>query len=430
MSIADGQPVDAANSNPAWWSKNTDDQATGRYDLLNTVPASGPNVFNMQREFNSLNSFTGRPSASAWDAVPAWAMNYTGSPTDHLMARIEAIDQKFANSPGLGGHSHNGTDGQGPQISADTIQNVPYKGVFLQGVDLIGVTGDDLDVSTELTGKSPSGGQTSLGVCVTNSQNENKGILRHASGAQENEAFEDGSGNIVYSRLTEAAGVWTLSFYTDVGGVETPFSFTGEDVRWYYQELFNPLDLATFPVYSELAIIPSDNTTADVITATTALQGKVSLAAVAPADIAATGSAGTPNASVANRDHTHKGVYTTKKLGDADIHGTVTIEPGTNINITQTGNNIKIDAVVVATVTRAATEALGNGVSSKVVTFSTPLASTNYAISAMLQNITDANPQFQPVTITAKTVNGFTATWNAPTDSANYSLEYMALMHA
>jgi len=56
--------------------------------------------------------------------------------------------------------------------------------------------------------------------------------------------------------------------------------------------------------------------------------------------------------------------------------------------------------------------------------FALPLPSTNYAVSAMLVDYTDPNPQFQPVTITAKTTSGFTALWNDPTDSANYRLAY------
>lgn len=64
---------------------------------------------------------------------------------------------------------------------------------------------------------------------------------------------------------------------------------------------------------------------------------------------------------------------------------------------------------------------------SKAVTFSSTLGTTNYAVIAMMNNLVDANPQFQPITITNKSATGFTATWNAPTDSANYILEYIAV---
>lgn len=69
--------------------------------------------------------------------------------------------------------------------------------------------------------------------------------------------------------------------------------------------------------------------------------------------------------------------------------------------------------------------ALGAGATSFVATFPTPLPGVNYVVLAGFTNILDPTPQFQEITITAKTTNGFTATWNAPTDSANYVLSYI-----
>ncbi len=60
-------------------------------------------------------------------------------------------------------------------------------------------------------------------------------------------------------------------------------------------------------------------------------------------------------------------------------------------------------------------------------TFSTAYANTNYAVTAVLLNTTDSNPQFQPVTITAQSTTGFTATWNTPTETANYVLSWQAI---
>ena len=56
------------------------------------------------------------------------------------------------------------------------------------------------------------------------------------------------------------------------------------------------------------------------------------------------------------------------------------------------------------------------------VTFPIAFATTSYVVTAELVNYTDSNPQFQSIVITAKTTTGFTAQWNAPTDSANYLL--------
>lgn len=77
-------------------------------------------------------------------------------------------------------------------------------------------------------------------------------------------------------------------------------------------------------------------------------------------------------------------------------------------------------------VTQDAEAAIGNGVTSVVVTFPANLQTGNTSprIDVEMINTTDANPQFQEVVITARSNTGFTATWNAPTDSANYKLAY------
>lgn len=69
--------------------------------------------------------------------------------------------------------------------------------------------------------------------------------------------------------------------------------------------------------------------------------------------------------------------------------------------------------------------AIGAGQTSFTATFPTPLPGVNYVVLAGFTNLVDLTPQFQEVTVTAKTTTGFTATWNAPTDSANYVLSYV-----
>ncbi len=59
------------------------------------------------------------------------------------------------------------------------------------------------------------------------------------------------------------------------------------------------------------------------------------------------------------------------------------------------------------------------------VIFSSALPNANYVIITDMINTVDADPQFQTPVITNKTINGFTATWNAPTDSADYILSYI-----
>lgn len=61
--------------------------------------------------------------------------------------------------------------------------------------------------------------------------------------------IQDGDGNEVYGRITEAAGVYTISYYSIVAGTETAFSFDGRDIDFSvnYRFDFNrfPGDCAT-----------------------------------------------------------------------------------------------------------------------------------------------------------------------------------------
>jgi len=68
---------------------------------------------------------------------------------------------------------------------------------------------------------------------------------------------------------------------------------------------------------------------------------------------------------------------------------------------------------------------IGLGVTSIAVVFPSLLPGTNYVVVPSMVNITDANPQFQDIVITNKSTSGFTASWNAPTDTANYVLGYI-----
>jgi hypothetical protein len=79
---------------------------------------------------------------------------------------------------------------------------------------------------------------------------------------------------------------------------------------------------------------------------------------------------------------------------------------------------------------RAGNTAISNGADTASVTFSSSFASTNYALICQIKNTTDASPIFLNIVETTKTTNGFTVTFNAPADSANYVLEYIATDNA
>lgn len=68
---------------------------------------------------------------------------------------------------------------------------------------------------------------------------------------------------------------------------------------------------------------------------------------------------------------------------------------------------------------------LNNGVDSIAVIFTTPLASSNYSVVVTLQNTADADPIWLIPLVTAQSNTGFTASFNAATDSVNYRLNYL-----
>jgi hypothetical protein len=78
---------------------------------------------------------------------------------------------------------------------------------------------------------------------------------------------------------------------------------------------------------------------------------------------------------------------------------------------------------------RAGSQAVSSGSTSQAITFSSTLGSTGYAISACFVNTTDTNPQYQPITVTAQSATGFTAKWNAPTATANYTIQFQAILN-
>lgn len=347
MGVIDGQPVSAAVTNPAFLDANNDDTALGKISLNNISDpsVSGTVVTNIQREFNALSSYTGKPTNVAITTTPSWSNNQVGSATDSLFVRGNALTGRFA---GVGGHAHTGVDGEGPQLTGAALTGVPYIGYFIQGTDLTAASGGSTDVSTELFGKIPSTGQTVLGVVVNTPYN--KVVLRQATGVNAGDEFVDGSGNQVYGRLTESTGIWTLTYYVDISGTETPYSFASPvNIAWYYQELFDIL-LAT-PVYSQLAFTPSDNATADVIDATETVAGKVILANVAPPSVGTVNVKGT-STRVAHQDHTHAGVHAIEIYGDVTQGlGDVQFLAGTNITLAWNLGRVEI-ASTAASATR------------------------------------------------------------------------------
>lgn len=242
MGVLDGQPVDAATTNPAFLDANQDDTALGIISLANGQPASGAPIGNVQGSLNNLLTGTG-----ATETTPGtqYSSNTVITDGDSHETALGKIDAKFDDTTG---HAHDGTPGNGAPITPTSIVGIPLFGTYVQGANLLGVVGTSIDVSALLIGQTPSNNSTTEGVVVN--APHNRVLLLSALAPSYEERLRDGSQNPIYGRLTEAAGVWTLSFFVINGGVETVHNFAASvDLLWFYQKLFKRIENA--PVYSD-----------------------------------------------------------------------------------------------------------------------------------------------------------------------------------
>lgn len=266
MSVSDGQPVNAAVTNAAFMSRTTDTDTSGKVDLKNEDAASGSSVTNLQREVNSVNSFTGHTAGTAKDAKPSWTSNDVGTSTDDLKARADSLSAKFNVTTG---HSHSGAAGDGAPISASDLGDYNDYHSVLQAVEVDGVSGSSTDISTEMSGETAGGGESTEGVPTESPYNRAE-IRDQATG----EALEDAGGQKIYGRITESAGTWTLSYYTNESGTETSASIgSSTDITVYFRKVFTS---ANRPTFGESVLeIDSLDYTADIVDASATQAGKV-----------------------------------------------------------------------------------------------------------------------------------------------------------
>lgn len=295
MGVIDGQPVDAATTNPAFLDQNQNDVMHGILGMDNAVPASGAVLGNIQGGINHLLTTTGATEVA--DGTTYASQKRITNGQNHPTA-LSNLDTAFHETTG---HKHTGVAGDGPLIAGTGIGGVPLLGTYVQATDLTGITGVSTVVTAALIGEVSSSGPTVEGLVTT--PPDNRVFLTQSATAFENESHYDSAYRTVYGRLTFAAGVWTLSFYVSITGVETAFNFTSAaTIRWYYQKLYKRLVNA--PVYSDQLVQAQDK---DVR----------SLA---------------------------------KSAGDTtQVFGDVTLEEGSNITITRTLNKFNITASASAT---------------------------------------------------------------------------------
>ena len=249
MAVSDGQPVNALISNAAWMSRLVDTDTIGKIDLSE---ASTTSLVDVQRVINEALSSLGIANQAATDASADdySSNNVVADSTDRKVA-IGALDERFN---GTTGHNHDGTDGEGAQVSAADLAN--FNNLFAEfGEYTFDAASGTSIVVTSLFASQSAGGDANTAGVITSAPNNYVSILEKDTGGE----IEDAQGDRVYSRLTEAAGVWTLSFFTNEAGTETAHSLSSQDIRFLYREVFTagtrPTISANVGVYDTLSAV-------------------------------------------------------------------------------------------------------------------------------------------------------------------------------
>lgn len=340
MSVVNGQLANQTTFNNAFMSRTSASTSTvAKVALQNADAVSGANITNAQRAINKAFSTVG-----ITDEVDAGALDYASNQVlvdgETHKQSLEKLDGRFAFTTG---HNHNGTLGNGPKLTPTSLTGYKLRGHYVEGTNFTTTAAAFDNVSAILL--DPASYDEVTQGAVANPP-YNKVFIRDAN----SDEIEDANGNEVYARLTNNSVSFILEYYVLVGAVETPYSFPAPTaIKWYYQKIFDPLISA--PVYDRAAFIPSENTTADVIYATELLSGKVLLSDVAAESVTTVNAKGV-SIRAAKADHTHRGISSLTKLGDVAQYGDATLEAGSGVTITRTGNNYKFDSDSTITVTQ------------------------------------------------------------------------------
>ena len=99
------------------------------------------------------------------------------------------------------------------------------------------------------------------------------------------------------------------------------------------------------------------------------------------------------------------------------------IAPDTELD---SGGNKRWLLIGQVTDTQRGRSSLGNGVTQVGVSFDYPFSDTNFEVIVSLTNTVDALPSQFSLTVSAKTVNGFTVDFSGAMDTANYELHWIA----
>jgi hypothetical protein len=269
MPVYNGQDVSAEITNPAFLDAQDDDTAAGRISFHNTDTASGGNVDNIQRNINSICSALGINANEVYNYLISWANSYVGLSSSDAKSKIEALVNRFL---AVGGHTHTAVNGEGPKISAYALAAFNFYSAAWQVKSLTGISGATTDLSTDMALETPNGMSTNLGV-ITDPPNNRVWILN----SSDETFFENATGQRVYGRVTYVFPTWTLSFYTNVSGVETAFTMPVSNIKMYFLKVF---DQNTRPSIPEMpGVFGTMDLTSDIMDASPTQRGLVNLLA-------------------------------------------------------------------------------------------------------------------------------------------------------
>lgn len=271
MSVTDGQAVNAAVTNAAFVSRTQDSSAAGK---INLQEASTTDLIDIQRVVNEQLDQSGLSNQAATDAnAKVYSSNNVITDGDNQKVAIGKLDAEFDTTTG---HDHDGINSKA--IDASALGN--FNLLFAEYVadQFTGAAGTSDDVSANFGGKSSGGDALTEGV-ITSAPGNYVHLIDDADGSE----VVDGSGRRVYGRLTEAAGVWTLTYYVNIAGVETSHNLTSANITFFYREVFNQSTRPTIP--ADLGLFDSVNAVSDIPDASPTQAGKVSTNAQAFAGV-------------------------------------------------------------------------------------------------------------------------------------------------
>ena len=265
MSVSNGSPATASTFNNAFVSKITDSTTTAVITLDNTSDVnSGDTITNTQRYINEIADSDGTVGEGD-SSRTTYSSNNIVSNGDSRKVAIGKLDAEFDASTG---HAHTGAAGEGPVISAATLSNFNNYNAAWQTFTQTGSSGTSVTITTEMSGKTAGGGTSAAGVVTSGAYNRCE-----VKDSSLDTYLEDAGGQRVYGRITESAGTWTLSFYTNEAGSETAHSLASTNIRVYFKEIFTA---ATRPTLADdIGLVGSLDLTADIIDAGASTSGKL-----------------------------------------------------------------------------------------------------------------------------------------------------------